>query len=272
MNLGKQIRLNRLFSHPSGRLCSVAIDHFIGYGKLLPGGGLSHLPDALSKLVAAAPGAVTMNKGTAMTCWPPHAGKVPLILQAGCFTADDRVIETMTDPEECVRLGADAIAISIGIFGPHEGRFLKMLGAGVTAAAKYDLPVIAHIYPRDYSSGVGTIVHDPESIMWATRVGLECGVDVIKVGYTGDVDSFRQVVESSPVPVVAAGGAKAKNLRAALTSMSEVVKAGARGATIGRNCWGVGPVTQALQAFKAVILEGKTPDAALAEAGLTGDE
>jgi hypothetical protein len=40
MNIGKRIRLNRIFSHPSGRLCSVAIDHFIGYGKLMPGGGL----------------------------------------------------------------------------------------------------------------------------------------------------------------------------------------------------------------------------------------
>jgi class I fructose-bisphosphate aldolase len=103
----------------------VAIDHFIGYGKLTPGGGLSNLPDALKKVVAGLPGAVTMSKGTAMNCWEPYAGQVPLILQAGCFTPDDRVIETMTDPEECVRLGADAIAIAIGIFGPNEGKFLR---------------------------------------------------------------------------------------------------------------------------------------------------
>jgi len=31
MNTGKLVRLNRLFSHSSGRLCSVAIDHFITY-------------------------------------------------------------------------------------------------------------------------------------------------------------------------------------------------------------------------------------------------
>ena len=271
MNICKRVRLNRIFSHPSGRLCSVAIDHFIGYGKLTPGGGLSNLPDALKKVVAGLPGAVTMSKGTAMNCWEPYAGQVPLILQAGCFTPDDRVIETMTDPEECVRLGADAIAIAIGIFGPNEGKFLKMLGSGVTAAAKYDLPVIAHIYPRDFAQG-GKIVHDPESIMWATRVGIECGVDVIKVGYTGDVASFRQIVESSPVPVIAAGGPKAKNLRAALDAMAEVVEAGGRGATIGRNVWGVEPVTAALKAFKAVILDGVSPEKALAANGLTGSE
>ena len=97
-------------------------------------------------------------------------------------------------------------------------------------------------------------------------------MDVIKVGYTGDVASFRQVVESAPVPVVAAGGPKAKNLRAALQAMGEVVQAGGRGATIGRNVWGATKPAEAVRAFKAVILEGKTVDAALRAEGLTGEE
>jgi class I fructose-bisphosphate aldolase len=272
MNIGKLIRLNRIFSHPSGRLCSVAVDHFIGYGKLLPGGGLSNLPAAIAKIATGQPGALTMSKGTAMNCWAPYAGKIPLIIQAGCFTSDDRVIECVTTPEECVRLGADAIAIAIGIFGPNEGKFIRILMDGVAQAAKFDLPVIAHIYPRDFSGPTPKIVFDPEGILWATRIGIEAGADVIKVGYTGEPDSFRKVVESSPVPVVAAGGPKARNLRQALASMSEVVQAGGRGATIGRNVWGVTKTAEALRAFKGVILEGLTVDAALKSEGLTGDE
>ena len=272
MNIGKQIRLNRLFAHPSGRLCSVAVDHFIGYGSLSAGGGLSNLPAALAKVAAGQPGAVTMSKGTAMHCWAPYAGRIPLIIQSGCFTPDDRVIEYVTHPEECVRLGADAIAIAIGIFGPNEGRYIKILMDGVMQAAKYDLPVIAHIYPRDFSGPTPKIVFDPEGIMWAARIGIEAGADVIKVGYTGNVESFRQVVESSPVPVVAAGGPKARNLREALTAMSQVVQAGGRGATIGRNIWGVTKVAEACRAFKAVILENKSVEQALKAEGLTGDE
>jgi len=272
MGVGKLIRLNRIFSHPSGRLCSVAVDHFIGYGKLKPGGGLSNLPAALAKIMAGMPGAVTMSKGTAMHCWEPYAGKVPLIVQAGCFTADDRVIECVTTPEECVRLGADAIAIAIGIFGPNEGKFIKMLMDGVARAAQFDLPVIAHIYPRDFSQPTPRIVFDPEGILWAARVGIEAGADVIKVGYTGDVASFRQVVESSPVPVVAAGGPKAKTLREALNAMAEVVQAGGRGATIGRNLWGVATTAEACRAFKAVILERRSVGEALQAEGLTGEE
>jgi class I fructose-bisphosphate aldolase len=54
--------------------------------------------------------------------------------------------------------------------------------------------------------------------------------------------------------------------------MAAVVEAGARGATIGRNVWGVEPTTAALKAFKAVILEGASPEDALMANGLAGSE
>ena len=266
MGLGKQIRLKRIFSHPSGRLCSVAVDHFVGYAESLPP-GLANLPKLLEQLVFERPDAVTMQKGTALTCWAPHAGKVAMIMQSACFTTDERILEMLTDPEECIRNGADAIAIAIGVRGPNEGKFIKHLAVGVAEAAKYDLPVIAHIYPRVFEPTGTRIVFDAENIAWATRVGIECGADVIKVGYTGDVSSFSQIVSSCPVPVVAAGGPKADTLEQALTLMSEVVQSGARGATIGRNIWGHSDIGAALRAFKAVIHDGKTPSEALIAAG-----
>ena len=40
------------------------------------------------------------------------------------------------------------------------------------------------------------------------RVGAELGADIVKVVYTGQPESFAEVVEGCPVPVVIAGGAK----------------------------------------------------------------
>jgi hypothetical protein len=48
-----------------------------------------------------------------------------------------------------------------------------------------------------------------------------------------------------------------KTLRESLTAMAGVIQAGGRGATIGRNVWGVAKTTEALRAFKAVMLEGQ---------------
>src|SRR5262249_39244142 len=159
---------------------------------------------------------------------------IPLIVQAGCFSPDDRILEQLATPEEVVRLGADAIAVAIGVRGPEEGRHLRLLSDAVEAAAHFELPVIAHIYPRRYDGGAPRIVCDPEDVFWAARCGIECGADVIKIAYTGDVASFRQVVASSPVPVVAAGGPRCETPVEALAMMAAAVESGARGATIGR--------------------------------------
>jgi class I fructose-bisphosphate aldolase len=266
MDLAKQIRLNRIFSHPSKRLCSVAVDHFVGYQKGLPA-GLLNVPEAIKKLVEGKPDAITMLKGMAKGAWAPYAGRVPLIVQSVCFTPDDGVIETVARPEEVLRLGADAVAVSLGVRGPNEGKYLGILSQMVEEADRIGLPVIAHIYPRDFSKG-GTVVFDPENIMWAVRCGIECGADVIKVPFTGDAASYRDIVATSPVPVVAAGGPRTESLLSALEMMVKVVESGARGATIGRNIWGASDPTRALLAFRAVIHDGRTAGKALETAGL----
>ena len=163
-------------------------------------------------------------------------------------------------------MGADAIAIAIGVRGATEGRYIKFLADGVAAAARYDLPVIAHIYPRKFSSSGVAVLHEPDEIFWATRVGIECGADVVKVPYTGDPASYAQIVESCPVPLVAAGGPRTDTLEEALEAMAGVVEAGARGATIGRNVWGHGDIGLALRAFKAVIHDRLSAREALAQA------
>jgi class I fructose-bisphosphate aldolase len=270
MNLGKRIRLQRIFSHPSGRLCSLAVDHFIGYQKGLPP-GLVNVPRTLRELVAGRPDAVTMLKGMAMTAWEPYAGKVPLVISSVCFTADDTVMELVATAEEVAQLGADAMAVAIGVRGPNEGRYLKMLCSAVEQASRLNIPVFAHIYPRSFSSNVA-IVHDPENIMWAVRCGIECGADVIKVPFTGDAESYRQIVATCPVPLIAAGGPKCNALEEALELLAQAISAGARGATIGRNIWGERNPARALKAFKALIHDGCTPEAALQSAEISSGE
>src|SRR5215203_3035230 len=148
MGLGTQVRLRRLFSHPSGRLFGIAVDHFIGYGDVRAG-GLHNLPQALDRVMTARPDSVTMLPGAAKQLWGKFAGLSSLIIQAGMFTADDRVRELIATPEDAARLGADALAVAIGVRGPYEGSYLRWLTDSVAAAAKIEMPVIAHIYPRD---------------------------------------------------------------------------------------------------------------------------
>lgn len=266
MAIGKLIRMNRLFAHPSGRLCSIAVDHLMGYQEGLPQ-GLRQIQPTLAAIAAARPDAVTMHKGMATSAWLPYAGKIPLIVQSILCRYDDTAYEVVVTPEEAVRLGADAIAIVVYVRGRTEGAYLRVAADQVREAARFDLPVICHIYPRDVNHGL-QISYTPEDIAWAVRCAAEMGVDVVKVPYCGDVQAYAQIVADCPAPVVAAGGPQAGSLQAALEMMGEVVQSGAVGATIGRNVWGFENITAAVRAFKAVIHDGKSAPEAMRLAGL----
>lgn len=266
MTIGRELRIAKLFSNPSGNLFGVAIDHFVSYGNAMTG-GLANLPRALELTLEGHPDTVTMTAGVAKNLWLKHANKAALIIQAASFTPDDRVSELLSRPIDAVRMGADALAVAIPVRGPSEGKYLKWLSDSVRESHEYEMPIVAHIYPRDYTEGV-KIVFTPEEIAWAVRCGIETGVDVIKVGYPGDAAAFKQIVDSCPAPIVIAGGPKEPTFRDALVNTQSAIKAGARGAVVGRNVWGSNNPKSASAAYHAVIHEGLSPDEALKKAKL----
>jgi class I fructose-bisphosphate aldolase len=116
MSIGREVRLKRIFSNPSGNLFGVAVDHFVGYGNAVSG-GLANLPKALAATMAGKPDSVTIQVGTAKNLWVPYAGSAALIIQGGCFTVDDRISELLARPIDAIRLGADALAVAIPVRG-----------------------------------------------------------------------------------------------------------------------------------------------------------
>ncbi len=259
MSLGKTIRLNRLFSHPSGKLVSIAIDHFPGYSLGLPP-GLRQIAPTLAAIMAGKPDAVTMHKGIALVLWEQYAGQAGLILQSSGVRPDDSSREQFQTIDDAVRLGADALAIVAYVHGTTEAEYLRNVATYVRESEKVAMPVICHVYPRDSENN---IIYTPEDIAWAVRCILEVGADVIKVPYCGDPVAHAQIVTDCPVRIVAAGGPKTATMHAALSVLRHAVDAGVQGGTVGRNVWGSDNITGAVKAYKAVIHEGKSADEAL---------
>ena len=253
-SLGKTIRLSRIFSHASGRILSVAVDHLINYPINLPP-GLRKMADTLEGIVEGHADAITMNKGIALRFMPALAGRIPLIIQSMAIRPDASIYADHATPEEVVAMGAEAIAVSIFLGGAEELSYIRHLSAVVRAAEPLGLPVIPHIYPLASGDEHKTVVHDPENIFYAVRMGLEMGADVIKVPYTGDEASFRDIVAATPVPVVAAGGPKCETLDQAEGMVRAVARTGAAGATVGRNVWGFPDIAGAVRKLRAAMQE-----------------
>ena len=100
---------------------------------------------------------------------------------------------------------------------------------------------------------------------WLTPPGpaRSLGADIIKTNYTGDIDSFRRVVEGCPVPVVIAGGPKTETDMEFLQMIDGALQAGARGVAIGRNVFQHKDPVKMTMAIAAIVNKGKTAEEAI---------
>jgi DhnA family fructose-bisphosphate aldolase class Ia len=89
------------------------------------------------------------------------------------------------------------------------------------------------------------------------------GADIIKTNYTGDAESFREVVNGCQVPVIIAGGPKVETAKELLQMVHGAIKAGGAGLSIGRNVFQQENPTKMVEALSALVHKGATVDEAL---------
>lgn len=248
--LGKEIRMNRLLNQKDGKLLAVAVDQAMARGifdELMP------IQRKIDEIIAGGPDAMTMHKGIADLCFHPHAGKAALIMKCSTFSPWQPNYDTwVTEVEEVVRLGADAVSMGCIVGGDDQPEQLRNLGLIAGQAAKYGLPMIAHIYPR------GNQIPEEEKNDWrhvayAVRAGAELGVDIVKTKYTGDPETFHKVVSSTPGKVVCAGGDTGGTIEDYFQMVYDVIDAGGTGITFGRVVWNNPNPTAVVKAFKNII-------------------
>ena len=111
------------------------------------------------------------------------------------------------------------------------------------------------MYVRDGSKRVNIT----QKIKHAARVAQEVGADIIKVNYTGNIESFKEVTESVKVPVVIAGGPKLGSIYEILKMIYDALQAGAAGISIGRNIFQADNPTLLVKIIRQ-ILDGNVPE------------
>jgi predicted phospho-2-dehydro-3-deoxyheptonate aldolase len=134
--------------------------------------------------------------------------------------------------EEAIQLGADGVSIHINLGAEDEALMLSDFGEVTRACERWGMPLLAMIYTRGEKI---KNQFEAKYVKHAARVGAELGADVVKVNYTGSVESFAEVVSGCPVPVVIAGGEKMESEEELLMMVEGALKAGASGVSIGRN-------------------------------------
>jgi class I fructose-bisphosphate aldolase len=87
-------------------------------------------------------------------------------------------------------------------------------------------------------------------------VGTELGADMVKVPYTGDIESFSRVVDGCGIPVVIAGGPKLANTLDLVRMVHDSIQAGGAGLSIGRNIFQAEKPSLVIRALHGVVHQG----------------
>jgi len=232
--VGKKIRLERIIDRNSRKTVIIPMDHGVTVG---PVEGLADMRTTVSKVVAGGANAILMHKGMVQAGHRGTGRDVGLIIHLSGGTSmspDPNAKELVCTVEEAIRLGADAVSVHINLGAETDREMLGQLGYVSSQCQEWQIPLIAMMYTR------GPKIkneYDVNNIKHAARVGAELGADIVKVVYTGSIDSFRKVVEGCPVPVVIAGGAKMDSDEDIFKMVEDALKAGAMGVSIGRNAF-----------------------------------
>jgi fructose-bisphosphate aldolase/2-amino-3,7-dideoxy-D-threo-hept-6-ulosonate synthase len=264
--IGKKLRLSRLIDKKTGRTVIIAFDHGFEHG---PADFPEKVLDPRVVVRAAAEGGangIMMHKGVARYTADEWAGKIPLILKITGrtqLTPEELAIQAhVASVEDAVSLGADGVAITIYVGSNNEPKMLKDFGQVETRCRQLGMPILALMYPR--GPGVKDR-YNVEYVKYAARLGAELGVDIVKTYYTGNPDTFREVIKSCHVPVVAAGGPRKETAEEALEMVKEVMEAGAIGVTIGRNVWGHPDPVGMTRAIRKILMHNASVKEALKE-------
>lgn len=228
---GKEIRLRQLYKTPE-RLFVLPLDHGITLG---PVSGLKDIHDVVGK-VSKTVDAVVVHKGLLqrITDFLNHQG-CKLIVHLSASTAlapDSSKKELVTSVEHALSIGASAVSIHVNLGSPAENQMLLDLGKTAEVCDMWGIPLLAMMYVRD---GSAKSEYDPEKVRHSARVAEELGADIVKVNYTGNIETFRDITESVKIPVIIAGGPKMASDSDLLSMISDAVVAGAKGVAIGRN-------------------------------------
>lgn len=256
MEQGKKRRLKRIFQKDN-RSVIVPMDHGVGMGPIK---GITNMQNIIDQLLKGGVDAVVLNKGIAKRVNIDNAGLIVHLSAISNLTPNANNKVQVCTVQEAIRIGADAVSVHINIGATDEDKMLQKLGRVAEECDLYGVPLLAMMYPRGPKI---QSEHAVDVVAHAARLGAELGADIIKTNYTGDVESFKTVVEGCPVPIIIAGGPKCKTEKEILQMAWESIKAGSAGLSIGRNVFQHENPTLMVKALSAIVHNGISVEQAL---------
>ncbi len=237
-------------SAADGRTVVLAFDHGIGGARHA---GMRNPGETLSECIIAGADAVLTTPGLARRHGDMLTGiGVVLTLDLAAGYEENAV-------REAVLLGAE---MGKFIFTPWSNAVPDSLARTrniISVAHDAGLPMMIEPIPVSFEE---TSAHTPENIGKGAKIACEIDSDIVKMQYSGDPDSFQEIMSTLYRPVVILGGPGRNNVRGVLQDIRHAMDAGAIGTTIGRNIWEHESPSRVVAALAAIVHEDASVETA----------
>ncbi|KKK45858.1 hypothetical protein LCGC14_1728270 [marine sediment metagenome] len=263
--IGKKIRLERIFNRETKRTIIVPMDHGLTVGPIK--GIEKNLGDMVNKIALGGANAVLGHVGIPLYAHRGYGPDIGLILHLSGSTSispDSNLKVLVNTVLEAVKFGADGVSIHINIGTKSDPEMLETLGSVARNCRDLGMPLLAMMYPR------GDNIEDEynvEVVKIAARVAAELGADIVKTNWTGDPDSFKEVVDGCMIPVIIAGGEKA-GIKEILEITKQSVDVGGAGVAYGRNVFQSDDPTKFMRVLYLIVQKNYDVSEAIKEIGL----
>lgn len=234
---GKRIRLNRLIQRETNTCIIFAIDHGMTSPQFLD--GLYDTKRRVRQAIDGGANVLMMGRGVAKDTIDEYNRDTSLALMLTASAAgrpSGAVVTPISSVDEALHLGADAVVVYVALAGENEPEMIQYLSRVGEACELRGMPLIAEAeYPNAYQNlnSMGE-QYGAEYLKRNARLCAELGADIVKVNWSGDGESFGEIVRACARPVVLAGGSLISD-EELLTRMEIAREVGAVGCSVGRN-------------------------------------
>jgi len=231
-SFARRVRLRRLYRHGDQRLFIVPLDHSVTTGPITIDDQLNRL---VGQLTTNGVDAVVLHKGILRRIdhhWFTHAALIVHLSASTVHAPDPNAKYLVASVEESLRLGADAVSVHVNLGSHGEMRQIADLAAVSDACDRWNVPLLAMMYPRGPKIGNP---QDPAVVAHAVTVAADLGADIAKTVYVGDVGEMADIIRACSIPVVVAGGPRLDITSEVLSYIDDALRAGAAGVAMGRN-------------------------------------
>jgi fructose-bisphosphate aldolase/2-amino-3,7-dideoxy-D-threo-hept-6-ulosonate synthase len=245
MSVGKQIRLSSWMKN--GRSFLIAFDEIIPRGYHAALVDPAHWIDWLTN--GPADGLV-LHAGTAIHNAHLLTRGCPWIMKLttnSAYAGDRTIRGRIGTVEHALALGASGVALNIFIGSASEQQQLDRLTTVVETGERWGMPVIAFINPPEEKQ------FDAEALAYVCRIGAELGADVIKTNFSGSIESFHQVTQYCPAPIMIEDTPLSHDVQGTLDTVQGAITAGGAGVLFGHRIWGEADGKSLAASIKQII-------------------